>query len=164
MRSIVRWFVLVLALHTAVYAQTPECVREIYTSQIGVREATGRNDGVDVEKYLASVKLGPGYAWCAAFVNWTLKECGYKTANSGWSPDWFPITRIVSDPRAGDVFGIYFPDKKRIAHVGFIDDWGDTRVKTVEGNTNGAGSREGNGVYRKIRLNSQIYRVARWAN
>lgn len=65
-------------------------------------------------------------------------------------------------PRKGDVFGIYFPDKKRIAHVGFVDSWDDKYVITVEGNTNEAGSREGDGVYRKRRLVGSIYQVARW--
>ena len=45
------------------------CIAETYTSQIGVREATGRNDGKQVELYLKSVGLGKGYAWCAAFVD-----------------------------------------------------------------------------------------------
>lgn len=33
---------------------------------------------------------------------------------------------------------------------------------TVEGNTNEAGSREGDGVYRKRRLKNQIYKISRW--
>jgi len=65
-------------------------------------------------------------------------------------------------PSRADIFGIYFPNKKRIAHTGFIDKWTSTQVHTVEGNTNQAGSREGDGVYRKIRLTRQIYAVARF--
>jgi len=65
-------------------------------------------------------------------------------------------------PKKGDVFGIYFNSVERIAHAGFVDEWGDKYVVTVEGNTNEAGSREGDGVYRKRRLISSIYRVASW--
>src|SRR5690606_41217094 len=65
-------------------------------------------------------------------------------------------------PKKGDVFGIYFTSVERIAHAGFVDEWGDKYVVTVEGNTNEAGSREGDGVYRKRRLISSIYRVASW--
>ncbi|HEY1021458.1 MAG TPA: hypothetical protein VGE06_04065, partial [Flavisolibacter sp.] len=65
-------------------------------------------------------------------------------------------------PRAADIFGIWFQDKKRIAHCGFIDDWQEKYVITVEGNTNESGSREGDGVYRKRRLISTVYKVARW--
>lgn len=142
-----------------------DCMVDTYTSQLGVREATGRNDGLAVEKYLATTGLGKGFAWCAAFVNWVHHECGHSgpRAAAAWSPSWFPASHLVTDPRPGDVFGIYFASKGRIAHVGFIDRWGD-QVRTVEGNTNEAGSREGDGVYRKIRLRSQIYKVARWTN
>ena len=69
-----------------------------------------------------------------------------------------------SQPLTGDVFGLYFPEKKRIAHVGFIDKWDGTWLVSVEGNTNASGSREGDGVYRKRRLTRSIYKVARYVN
>ena len=65
-------------------------------------------------------------------------------------------------PRSGDVFGLYFPDKKRIAHVGFVDQWLGDWLITVEGNTNDPGSREGDGVYRKRRQVGSLDRVARY--
>ena len=71
-------------------------------------------------------------------------------------------THVV--PTTGDVFGLYFPEKGRIAHVGFIDEWKDPWVITVEGNTNVLGGREGDGVYRKRRLVRSIYKVARYVN
>lgn len=151
---------------------TRECITTQYLSCVGVREATGNNDGIDVEKYLASVGLGKGYPWCAAFVNYNLKACNASSASSAWSPAWFPESKIILTrgwfvnagtlPQPGDVFGIYFPDKKRIAHVGFIHEWKGNSAVTVEGNTNGAGSREGNGVYKKIRLTKQIFAVSNW--
>jgi hypothetical protein len=145
---------------------------EIFSAEIGVREATGRNDGVRVEQYLASCGLGAGHPWCAAFVNWCHVQAGIQGAGSAWSPDWFPASHTIYShgasnntiPARADVFGQYFTDKKRIAHVGFIDEWrdGDSYCMTVEGNTNGDGSREGDGVYRKRRLKNQIYKVSRW--
>ncbi|WP_188112148.1 hypothetical protein [Aquimarina sp. RZ0] len=45
---------------------TRECVKELYDSQVGVRETGGANRGLQVERYLASVDLGSGYAYCAA--------------------------------------------------------------------------------------------------
>lgn len=144
-------------------AQKRLCVVNTYTAEVGVREATGKNDGERVELYLASTNLGSGYAWCAAFVNWTHAQCGIPGPRSAaWSPSWFPVKKLTAIPQPGDVFGIYFPSKGRIAHVGFVDRWTDTRVYTVEGNTNAAGSREGDGVYRKVRLRSQIHSVANW--
>lgn len=148
-----------------------DTVASIYRSQIGVRELSGRNDGRQVEIFLASCKLTKGNPWCAAFVTWTFKTAGVKTVISGYSPVWFPAGKTIytrgarsnTTPGTADVFGIWFASKKRIAHVGFIDDWpqGNYAI-TVEGNTNEAGSREGDGVYRKRRLKNQIYKISRW--
>lgn len=66
-------------------------------------------------------------------------------------------------PAPGDVFGLWFKSKRRVAHVGIVRDWTDGNYAiTIEGNTNTAGSREGDGVYSKRRLKSQIYAVSRW--
>lgn len=70
--------------------------------------------------------------------------------------------RQLATPATADIFGIYFHEKKRIAHVGFIDQWDGKWIITVEGNTNYSGSREGDGVYRKRRLLSSINKVARY--
>ena len=144
----------------------------MYLSQVGIRERTGSNDGKEVESYLKSVGLSKGNPWCAAFLHWTFEQSGIKgTPRSGYSPSWFPTSKTIFQrgkidklvPGPADVFGIWFESKKRIAHVGFIDQWDDgAYCMTVEGNTNGVGSREGDGVYRKRRLKSQIYKVSRW--
>ena len=144
----------------------------IYLSEVGVRELTGNNDGKRVEEYLAQTGHKAGAAWCAAFVSWCHNQAGIKAANSAWSPAWFPDNKTIythgfiknTTPCRADVFGQYFPQKRRIAHVGFIDDWDDdtSYCITVEGNTNDGGSREGDGVYRKRRLKNQIYKVSRW--
>ena len=65
-------------------------------------------------------------------------------------------------PQKGDVFGIWFPDKQRIAHAGFVDRWSESWLITVEGNTNEAGSRDGDGVWRKRRIVGTVNRVADW--
>ena len=148
-----------------------DTVAKVYRQELGVRELTGRNDGERVEMYLKSCNLAKGNPWCAAFITWTFKTAGVKAVVSAWSPSWFPAQNTTyirgqkgnKTPQTADVFGIYFSSKKRIAHVGFIDEWeSGSYVITVEGNTNQAGSREGDGVYRKRRLKSQIYKVSRW--
>jgi len=141
-----------------------DCVCETYRAELGVREATGNNDGYHVEKYLASTQLGPGYAWCAAFVNWSVRKCGVIGPQAAaWSPSWFPAERLNhGPPKPGDVFGIYFPSKNRIAHVGFIDEVKENHYVTLEGNTNDVGSREGDGVYRKYRIKKQVSATANW--
>jgi hypothetical protein len=150
-----------------------EVVAAIYTAEIGVREKTGHNDGARVEEYLKAANLKKGDAWCAAFVTWAFEQAGVEAVVSGWSPDWFPAKHTLykrgdsgnRTPHQADVFGIYFQDKGRIAHVGFVDRWesgSSSYAVTVEGNTNDAGSNEGDGVYRKRRLKSQVYKVSRW--
>ncbi len=138
-----------------------------YLSQVGVTEATGANDGVMVETYQASADLQKGDPWCAAFVNWCFEVNGIEGPRSfaGYSPAWFPSGRHINDPpERADIFGIYYSTKGRIAHVGFIDRWGDTYVITVEGNTNGVGSRDGGAVLKKRRLARQIYTTCDWLN
>jgi hypothetical protein len=149
-----------------------KAVSKTYTSQIGVREATGRNDGKEVEIYLRYVSLPKGQPWCASFISWVYGQNNVANPRSGYCPDYFLAEHIIwkrnaranTEPATGDVWGLYFPEKGRIAHVGFVDQWGDKITITVEGNTNEAGSREGDGVYRKRRLTNQIYAVARYIN
>lgn len=147
-------------------------VEAIFLSQVGVKEKTGKNDGEQVEEYLAVTGLGKGNPWCAAFCAWCLTKAEVKNPKSAYSPDWFrsnlsykstlPSNHSTSAPTKGDVFGIYFASMGRVAHVGFVQDWGDQWVQTVEGNSNDNGSRDGDGVYRKRRLKSQIYVVSSW--
>ena len=151
---------------------TPTCevresVEDMYMSFLHVRELTGHNDGKEVELFLASAGLGKGYAWCAAYPTYIYKQHDLPVPKSpAWSPSWFPNSKVIPKEQAqkGDIMGIYFKSKKRIAHVGFIHKWppGKQYCITVEGNTNGAGSREGDGVYVKRRLKRQVYKVANW--
>jgi hypothetical protein len=61
--------------------------------------------------------------------------------------------------KPGHVFGIYYTNLKRVGHVGFIEKIDGGSATTIEGNTNGGGSREGDGVYRKIRRLSQMHKI-----
>jgi len=147
-------------------------VQQIYLDQVGVMEATGNNDGDQVEAYLASVGLGSGYPWCAAFVAWVLYEAKVEHNITAWSPTCCPDDRMIwsraggrssRDPISGDIFGIYYTSKKRIGHTGFIEAWEDgTHCITVEGNTDGSGSREGDGVYARRRSKGMIFKVVNW--
>lgn len=127
-------------------------------ARVGERE-TKRNSSTWVDLFLRAVGLAPGYAWCASFVYWCLTE-------SGWPAESLPEKRraagvitwsrwaeerglIVSEPRRGDLMFWVNPDGT--GHIGFVTKATKTEVFTIEGNTNDAGSREGDGVYRKTR-------------
>lgn len=152
-------------------ASQKDCVKSFYDSQVGIME-TGNNTGVEVDQYLLSVNAKPGAPWCAAYVNYCLERCGIKTVKSAWSPAWFPKSKTIytkgsannQTPQQADVFGIYFKNLNRIAHVGFIDQWprDSKNFITNEGNTNEAGSREGKWVLRKYRPKTAAYKVSRW--
>ena len=133
----------------------------VYKAQVGVREATGKNDGPQVKAYLASVGLAEGHNWCAAVLYYCFQSSGIVSVpKSGWSPSWFPrnktiyrrgeVYKTLNWPKSS-VFGIYFPRMGRIAHVGFVDTVINNRVVTYEGNTNAQGSRVGNGFFRRLR-------------
>jgi hypothetical protein len=143
-----------------------------YSSQIGVRELTGNNDGVQVEAYLKTTGFTKGAPWCAAFLSWTFIHSDVKAIQSAWAPAWFPPLKTIYEkgrannlvPERSDIGGLYSPQRGIIFHVFFIDDWpkdGDY-VITVEGNTNNAGSAEGDGVYRKRRFKTNISKISRW--
>jgi hypothetical protein len=137
---------------------------------VGVREATGHNDGRSVEMYLKSVKVSKGNPWCAAFVHWCLDSAGIKNKITAWSPSahnsanlvWM-ARRLNKEPEPGDVFTLWFPKLKRIAHTGFVHRKVNSSIyQSVEGNTNEAGSREGDGVYKKYRSFNATYSITRW--
>jgi len=148
-----------------------DCLEEIYTSQIGVREV-GNNAGPDVEKYLKSAGVPKGSAWCASYVYWTYQKCdsNFVINSPAWVPSWFPKSKLIfslgkinkRSPQKGDLIGIYFPEKGRLAHIGIFDSESEDFIISVEGNTNEAGSREGDGVYKKKRVKRTVNSISSW--
>lgn len=144
----------------------------IYRSFIGVREKTGKNDGPEVERFLAHEGLGKGFAWCAAFASFCLDSAGFENTINAWSPTAhnrnaliYNKGKFVGTPEPGHVFTIYYPKKKRIGHTGFYDGWADENImQTVEGNTNDRKSREGDGVYVILRPIGTIHSISSWYN
>lgn len=141
--------------HTTTISDTAQKLRLIFVNEIGVRQ-TGHNTGPRVEQYLSATHLGPGYAWCGAFLAFGYDSAGLNRpagSAAAWSPAWFPQSRRISKPliRESDVFGIYFQNLGRIAHVGYVDAVGITVLSTIEGNTNSSGGRTGHSVLRKKR-------------
>ena len=130
--------------------------------EIGIRETNNTNSGVRVEAYLSYVGFKKGSPWCAAFVSWVYNEAGYKLPRSAWSPALFPPSKCLKDAMPGMIFGIYFPNLKRVAHCGIVESIRDDWITTIEGNTNAAGSREGDGVYRKLRNKKTIKYFSHW--
>lgn len=155
-------------------AQLRSELTQLLHAQLYVREATNNNDGIEVEKYLASVGLGKGYAWCAAFTSWNLNYLQVPNPMSAWSPDWAKAqdriwsasmvkqNKVTQSPSPGDCFTIYYSSKQRVGHVGFIVSDDGTYFTTIEGNTNIDGSRLGIGVFKLKRQKSKVYAVTNY--
>jgi hypothetical protein len=145
-------------------------VAATYHGEIGVREDIGPNDGIRIREYRTVSKFKYPVSWCAIFTMWTYTQNGvpFHQANE-WVPSWSRPQYVVyargrpnnKTPRQADVFTLYYQHLKREGHIGFVDQWprDSEYIITVEGNTNQAGSREGDGVHRKRRLKASIYKV-----
>jgi hypothetical protein len=133
----------------------------VATSELHVRE-NGSNEGIRVQSYLNYVGLPKGHPWCAAFVSWVYGQSGYAYPRTAWSPALFTKSKQIKEVAPADVLGIYFANLRRIAHCGLVVSVSHNWVNSIEGNTNLAGSREGDGVYRKRRHIKTIYAFARW--
>ena len=146
------------------------CVVRTIEKEVGIKEATGNNDGKRVEEYLRTTNLGKGFSWCASFVKWAFLKCGIKTPITAWSPTAHNSKNIVyfknrfeQEPKPGDVFTIYSINQKRIVHTGFFYNFYNSRIyETIEGNTNNNGSSNGDGVYKRKRSYHQTYSITRW--
>ncbi|WP_217424130.1 CHAP domain-containing protein [Magnetospirillum sp. UT-4] len=144
-------------------------VLEIAASQVGVREQPpGSNGGPVVDQYLASVGLGTGYAWCAAFVHWCCAGAAQAVPSAvapirtggvmdlwriaGQTPGLTIISAAAAtdDPQSVPPGAIFIINTGHgHGHTGFVEAVTDGRLATIEGNTNEGGSREGIGVFRR---------------
>ena len=166
-------FGLLQGVHCSAYytrnSRTSSCIVDVASSQLGVHE-TRPNDGPEIRLYLHSVGIYTPAPWCAAFVNWCLTICGVDSPINGWAAS--AVARNVVYVRGGrnnktvepgDVAALYYPSMNRVGHAFIIEDWGSgNKVRTIEGNSNDNGSREGTSVVRRIRLKKTIYKVSRY--
>lgn len=148
---------------------TRQCVLSSARADLGVREATGHNDGARVEAYQKHVGIPAHGPYCAGFVSTHLDACGVDNPRSGWSPDYAaPKDRVwtthkaVRMPLPADVFTLYFPSMGRVGHTGLVERVDGRYLVTLEGNTNGGGSRDGDGVYRRRRELRKVYAVTNY--
>ena len=154
-----------------------ELVARVAESKLGIRESGGPNKGKDLQQFFDADDYDPngakpgddGYPWCAAFVCLCVKEAMHggtytfkrPTTASAFGLEAWSLAQDNStwtrkpparDIQRGDIVVFEF------SHCGIatsdIDEQG--YFVTVEGNTNQAGSREGDGVYRKSRHISKV--------
>lgn len=163
-------------IHVQKHPKIEEMFIDSLKVHLGLREATGKNDGPAVAAILASCGINIPAPWCACFLHDGLIRLGTPggpKVHPGLSSQWFRDGARVTWVRDRDhistyfekgwIGGIWFRSKGRIAHVfAIIEDTRDGYVITIEGNTNSAGAREGDGVFIRVRHKNEIYMVADW--
>lgn len=159
----------------------------IARAEVGVVEQPkNSNTGKRVREYQRATNLeGTGWPYCAAFVCWCVREWGKlsevrdalkmtapqfevwrpKTAAAYGFDDWAKSKKLLvinenAQPgvhilRTADIVNYDF------SHVGLVVTDVGNILKTIEGNTDEAGSREGGGVYAKTRARSLARRFIR---
>jgi co-chaperonin GroES (HSP10) len=141
---------------------------EVAFAENGVTEdpKMGQNRGARVDEYIKSTHLDPaanpptGYPWCACFVYWCFKQAAEALGQSN------PCTRTASVVTHWDFTSarkilaadarldhskvrpgmIFCKTHDRHSHTGIVCAVKEEGIVTVEGNTNRAGSREGDTV------------------
>ena len=159
-------FILLIFVSTTLYPQT-ELVKYA-ESYLFVREIT-YNRSPEIDSMNLAVGVPVGSSWCAAFVSWVFTNNNIPNPQSAWSPNFAkPKDRIWdknlknNNIKQGDVCTFYYSNLGRVGHVEIIYKVDDKYIYTIGGNTNGAGSREGNGCYRKKRELSKVYAITRY--
>lgn len=134
----------------------------------GVRESR-ENAGKEIDHMLRNAGITVAAPWCAAFVQDVTDSAARAlgVANPldavklealvqsyvNWATE---AGTLVTDParvQPGWLMVFRFAPYTRWNHIGFVlrRRVADGTVETIEGNTNTAGSREGDGVYQKVR-------------
>lgn len=108
-------------------------------SQVGVREASGSNDGLPAQRYCG----GRNEAWCGNFVSWAFRQAGHPLPGNQRSLASVAHMQNVMQregrfhtgtPQPGDI--VFFKDASGHAcHVGIVESVSNGRVQTIEGNS-----------------------------
>ena len=153
----------------------PPALISLAKAEIGTSEVNGTNCGPRVNEYKSATNLPPEeeWPWCAAFICWLVREALTQTGTketptftrprtaSAWAFENWSLRQDSStqtrkphrgDIEPGDIVIFTF------SHIGLATSRpdGEGYVCTIEGNTDGAGSREGGAVLAKRRHLSKI--------
>jgi len=110
-------------------------------SQYGVKEIVGSKHNQQILEYFkvaghSWVKDDNTYSWCAAFVNWVTRECGYESTGTLLARDWLNVGTSVDTPEIGDIVIFWRISKDSVyGHVAFyISDMDDSYIYVLGGN------------------------------
>lgn len=158
------------------------CLLKSSAARLGVREATGRNDGPEVEaaQRVAGARRGDPWCGCEQYVE--QKQCGLPTpAWPAAAANWTLISSfrtyyirgrrgIVDSIQVGDQVTFYYANLGRVGHVGrnvqptrAVRRGRPARGFIVRaGNTGSGGGRDGAGVHDVFYSAIDVYAAANW--
>lgn len=145
---------------------------------------TSKNQGPGILKFWSATTYPTGYEnrepWCAAFVCWCLREAISAMSPVGPPPAGFsrltsPVAYdaeawarsmkgkgvLLLDPKTNEILPGDIVTLSVASHIVIATKGRKTTFDTVEGNTNEAGSREGDGVYFRSRPRSHARKIIR---
>ncbi len=149
---------------------------DIAQTFVGTKEATGKNDGPEVEMFLKSVGRNKGDSWCSAFVSYCLATASVKEPKirSGLARAFKKskglinandVLRGIKKVYPGSIVG-WEKGNTVFGHIGIVMDWQKKYGITIEGNTSSGekGSQSnGDGVYIRSRsIQPANYFRIRW--
>ena len=136
-------------------------------ANVGVTETDKDNHGPAIKKYLKTVGLEEGFAWCAAFLKYRFMNAAEKLDLTlskdflkldGYTPNWekyakknkiwTSLEEAKANPlniKKGHVVLFYSSEKERIYHCGIVISCNQSGVVCVEGNTSGGPGVDANG-------------------
>lgn len=130
---------------------------ELFSHDVGQREIT-KNDSPRIRVYQSFVHIPPGSPYCAAAISTVINEAGqangvvprFRKSGSALSLLRLNASLVFQNLTEDDIpcIGIYRHDAihgHAVMIVGYDPATG--KLQTIEANSNGTGSREGQGVY-----------------
>jgi len=147
-----------------------EHIREVATEEIGTKEIGYTNTGKRVGQYQAATSLGgTGWAWCAAFICFVVREAMArwekehgskltfarpKTAAAYGFDEWSLVQDRSTKTRrshTGEAIGIFSLHSTSHCGIAISAPTKAGNFQTIEGNTNAKGSRDGGCVMIRTR-------------
>lgn len=154
-----------------------ELLLRVARATVGASEVPANtNAGPYVERVLQRTGNRRGDPWCAAWVTdigvialgdaWPVRRTASVQQMANWAREQQCRYIGATAPAVvGDLFCLYFPSLQRFAHVGIVSSVAEDgmTIRTIEGNTSGAGSREGWLVAERSRVLTSADRLIRWS-
>jgi hypothetical protein len=146
-----------------------------------VREATGHNDGPEIDAWARALGIPLRSPWCGAFQAAGQRACGLPVPpGAGGARNWFRDPHRtyflrgqrgrVDDVAVAHQVGFYYVNLGRIGHIGQVVALAQGRRRgrpargylVRAGNTGSGGGRDGAGVHDLFYAAADVYAAANW--